>query len=863
MGFRDCLISAVNQGAITRAEADELGRQFDERFAQARLELGDGAAERAAREGLERELRAEAIERRRRALLQDQASRKNDAYVQSYRNVQGQADALDAVLNLLEHYGTGGTSSIHGRAKAIVSLAHGQLADVLSTFRRSRISGRRFNKPLADDVVREILGEATGKPEVKAMADAIAGVFEDLRLRFNAAGGQIGKLEGGYLPQHHHPRALLAAGRDKWKAFIRPRLDLDRMKDPLTGERLSPARLEQVLDAAFDNVATGGWANRRPSAVPFGRGALAGQRAEERFLHFRDAQAWLDYNREFGKGDPIRAVFDHINGMARDIAALEVLGPNPNAEIARLTQLVQREAAKAVAGRPSLYNMRSRSAAGVADQLGFIPWRIDSVYQYVRGRRAVSNQLATGFGNVRNLITSAVLGSASVLAAMTDPFIDAAARYLSGLPINRVHRAWFESFSQARRDQVVRSGIILDDFLNIMGDEARYAGRLAGAEWSRWIADRTLDLTLLNPITQGRRHVFARDFEAAMADNAALPFDALPAYFRRTMAGYGIDRTAWDVIRQTPQFRPRPDSAGFIRPIDVAELAEGPALPRVQQLLGIDAADQAAALVQTRAGVRRIAEQYLEMILGQTERAVPSGTIRARSLVTGNEPRGTIFGELREGALQFKSFGMSFMTLQWQAMMQELYSAPGVRGVARGAGYAGAITIGMTLGGMAALQLRNMAQGKDPLPLDDWRTWQQAMLTGGGFGVFGDFLWANTSRFGSGFAELLAGPTIGLIGDVKRLTWDNLLEAVRGENARPGRDAVNFLGRYTPLLSSAFYTRLAYRRVFLDQLQYLLDPEAHRAFRNQESRARQQGQGFWWRPGERAPERPPRLTGSP
>ncbi|MCC6890170.1 MAG: hypothetical protein IT536_16700 [Hyphomicrobiales bacterium] len=191
MAFRDCLISAVKQGAISKDEAEALGRYYDEEFAQARLALGDDAAAGAARAKMERELRAEAIERRRLVMLADAAQDRIAEYLAGYKNLAGRADVFDAVLNLIEHYGFAGTSSIKGRADAIVSLAHGEMADVLAAFRRSRLTGRRHNRPLFNDVVREALGEATGKPEAKAFAEAINSVIEALRTRFNAAGGAI------------------------------------------------------------------------------------------------------------------------------------------------------------------------------------------------------------------------------------------------------------------------------------------------------------------------------------------------------------------------------------------------------------------------------------------------------------------------------------------------------------------------------------------------------------------------------------------------------------------------------------------------------------------------------------------------
>jgi hypothetical protein len=47
---------------------------------------------------------------------------------------------------------------------------------------------------------------------------------------------------------------------------------------------------------------------------------------------FRDADAWLAYQEDFGGGgDIFSAMMGHINMMSKDIGAMEVLGPNPAA----------------------------------------------------------------------------------------------------------------------------------------------------------------------------------------------------------------------------------------------------------------------------------------------------------------------------------------------------------------------------------------------------------------------------------------------------------------------------------------------------------------------------------------------------
>lgn len=835
-GFNDCIRSAQQQGVLSEDEADALISRYEEHQASQRA-AGAGDPDGAAKTALAGELEAAAARKRQLAALAEQKRDEISGYLQSYRDRSGKPDVFNAAMNLLENFGYGaGTSSLAGSARAKFNLALADVADAHSVFRRSALSGRRMNKPLADDVVREMLGESTGKPQAQNLAGSFSKLFERLRTEFNEAGGNIGKIDGGYVPQDHNSTAALKAGYQGWHDYILPKLDLDKMRDPLTGGALTPERLDETLRVAWEHIATGGWSDREPQARPFGIGSLANQRAEHRFLQFKSADDWLAYNRDFGKGDPIQALVQHVKGMTRDIAAMERLGPNPGATIEWLKQVVQSEIGKHQTGKPSLYTPSKLSV----DPDKTMPWRIDAMYNYTRGQSVVSGKVASFFGSVRNVLTSAQLGGSSILAAAQDPFIDMAARHLSGLPVAKAMYGIAQAFSKEKREIAVRAGLGLDDFNHIMGEEARYAGTLGGAEWSRILADRTVHLNGLEPMTQGRKHIFGLDYMGAMADHREVGYDDLPMALRRTMADYGITDKDWDKLRAIEPFRPQPDSAGILRPVDVADKN------------------------------RRLAERYLEMIGGQTERAVPTGTGRSRSLLTGVAQRGTVLGEILQSGLQYKSFGLSFTTLQWQAMQQEIVagSAWGApwgaafavgAGVARGAGYAGSLAAALTLSGGLAMQIQSLAAGKDLQPMDT-RFWIAALQKGGGLGIMGDYLFADLSRFGHPMLETLAGPMVGLIADLAEPPFRLIQKQVEGQKTNPGREAIRLIGRYTPIASSFPVLRMAYRRMFLDQLQYLIDPEAHKYFRQQEQRLhRETGQGQFWRSGEMLPERMPEM----
>lgn len=853
MAFNDCVASALAQGEITQAEADDLIKRYAAHFSAAKAMREDMAgfkdAAEAAREALAKQLAADGA---RAKMLAKMGMEKRDEiidHLSTFRGPDGKPDVYEASMRLLEHFGFAGSSSVTGRAHAIVGITHGEIGDKLRNFERNFYTGMRHQAVLAGNVVSEMLGKATGSHEAKAFADAVAEQFEKLRTRFNAAGGDIGKIEGGYIPQFHDPVALLKAGFEKWRAAAREHFDPAKMRDPVSGEiGMTPERFEEALRPMFDQITTEGWATRKPETVPVGRGAIANQRQEHRFIAFKDPDSWLKYDQDFGHGDPIKAIFGHINSMSRDIAAMEILGPNPSSTIEQLQQIMLSEHGKWLAGdKNSLFSPTGFTVRGEKDAGKDAASKIGDLFYWMRGREVVRQGVADFYGNVRNVLTSAQLGSAVVTAAVVDPFIDRMARrqlgmaqselfgsnlkvYADGfaqLPIVRhALMPLVDHFTGRPRQEAARAGMVVDEFLHILGDQARYAGTLSGSVWSRWMADRTVTLTGLEPVTQARRSVFQLDLMGFMADHSGKAFGELPDLLRGKMEGYGFDARQWEVMRKVAHYTPNQGASGFLRPVDVAQID------------------------------RSIGERMVEMIGGETERAVPTTTMRSKAYLLGSRPKGTHGGEVLDGLLQYKSFGLSVVTLQAEAIAHEVAKF----GAARGASYAAQMMILTTLGGALGLQLKALINGKDTQPVDDPKFWAAAMANGGGMGIMGDFMFADVNRFGYSIAEQAAGPTVSLIGDMAKFTLGNAMELMQRKDTHVGHEAATNLGKYTPFASSAWYARLAYRRELIDQLDYLVDPAAHKRWRSEEQKmARDKGQRYWWKPGETAPDRAPEM----
>lgn len=207
---------------------------------------------------------------------------------------------------------------------------------------------------LGDDLGEVVRGEGTGDAAAKGLAQSMLAVMERSRQLFNAAGGDIPKLEGWFLPQVHDRGALLGAGKTKWVNDIFRQLDLPRIVDGETRQPLSREEIRKALGDIWENITSDGHGTQAANAAdpfggitgdPTGAKKLANQRQEHRFLHFKSADDWMAYQKQYGGGaDPFRAVMQHLTSMSKDIAAMRVLGTNPNRELSRLARFAMKQA---------------------------------------------------------------------------------------------------------------------------------------------------------------------------------------------------------------------------------------------------------------------------------------------------------------------------------------------------------------------------------------------------------------------------------------------------------------------------------------------------------------------------------------
>ena len=817
MSFRECIVNGEAEGSLTPEQSENARQLFDELEQEYTGRMSAAAAKaKAARETFDT-LQFQVTQRKRRKIQQIRAWKRVSMNLDEYRDLRGNVNYGRAALALIDKDELSRYSSVVQRQGAVERIALSKMDNVLATFRKTLIGATR-NKAKLQNLVREAFGEDTGDASAKELAQAWYASHEYLRKRFNAAGGSISRLENWGFPQAHDTLTVRKAGFTDWRDFVVERLDPSRMIDQTTGRPINPEKLEIALNNVYQTISLNGFNKLVPGSQAQGR-SLGNTRTDHRFLVFKNAESWMEYQSKFGSADPFDSMMGHIQNMARDIGMMEILGPNPKSTIKFLQDKIRIQAA----GDEALENAADRNAQV-----------LESLYLAAKNEtnRPIDGRFARTFAGLRQILQSAQLGSAALLAITGDINTQRITRQAAGLPVIPLIRQYLSLLSPLGAEEkgrlAVRLGLIADGWTSIASAQMRYTGDITGPEITRRIADFTMRATALSPITQAGRWAFGMEFLGFLADSVNKKFDELSPELRNTMERYNIAADHWDYMRSTELYEH--EGATFLSP-DYIE-----ARTDINPRLATD-----------------LATKLLEMIETETNFAVPSTSLRGRVALVDETRPGSVSGELVRSFGMYKAFAVTMVNTH----MMRAINQPGYKAKGR---YAADLVISMTVMGALGLQLKEISKGRDPRPMTDEAFWGAALLTGGGLGVFGDFLFSPTTAYGVDIKGTIAGPVAGFASDVINLTTGNLQEAVYGEDTKIASELINFAARYTPG-SSFWYARLASERLILDQLRLQTDPKARAKMRRLQTRYRKEfGQQYWWKPGEVQPRRSPDLS---
>jgi len=333
------------------------------------------------------------------------------------------------------------------------------------------------------------------------------------------------------------------------------------------------------------------------------------------------------------------------------------------------------------------------------------------------------------------------------------------------------------------------------------------------------MAESMFRVTGLQSWTSAQRQAFGLDFLWHLGSQTGKQLDDIEPKFQAMLRRYGITNDDWNVIRQSAL----EDHNGtmYFRPQNIYNL----------NIRG-DEAD-------------RLTTKVLEAMNTEMDFSVPVPDARTRAVATwGSKQRGSVAGEVARFTMMYKSFALT----QFFTHMN--------RG---GKVYPIALGIKLWIMGAMAIQLKEIAKGREPKDWDNPTFWGEAFFQGGGAGIFGDFIssMGASNRFGNSFAATLTGTGGVFLEDTVKMAmsaYGVATDPLTGDDTNLGREAVRFAKKYTPF-NNVWFARTATERLVWDNLQSWADPKSAANWnRYEQKRKTEFGQEYWWEHGDTYPQ---------
>jgi hypothetical protein len=757
-----------------------------------------------------KEMKAEYALKRQRIELTIAAHDRIENFLNEQLNAKS-GDAIKAVSRLLD-FDTrgGGYTSVQSWYNAVRNEAFSNLIKTWEAI-PGNFFGLYEDAQGRNDLWKEIHGEASGNATAKAGADAWKKTTEELRQRFNAAGGQVGKLEDWAKPQHHSQYRVSAAGVEKWIADTMPKLDRSKYVG-LDGTQMSDSEVQEFLYHAYDSIITDGLNKQEPGNVA-GSGVIANRNSASRQLYFKDAAAAGQYNSLYGELSLPSLLSNHVNRMARDIALTERLGPNSAATF-------------------KYFNDRAlldeRRQGGDADKLNASAKLNEHLFDAVAGKDQVLNQkIANRFQAFRNWLTAAKLGKV-VLTAFSDEAGMMATAFANKIPYTETLLNELKMVAPGESRQFAEHSALGLDAK--MGHLNRFAQEDFGSSFSGKMASTVMRLSGAERMWAARRQGMGVTIMSSLGkltrtlEHAS---DLTPAD-HGVIAGKGLTDTTWQVWR-----RAQPEDWGrssqVLTPKSIWSIPD-------EQLK--DLGDPTA--LKREASTQLLAHTLEEAGMG----AMDTGPRQRAASLAGTQ-RGSIGGEMWRSINLFRSFTFSMMQKHWGRAA----SMPGISKWK----YLAPLSIYGTVIAAATNEMRNLLAGEDPDPLvgkGAWQNWGKAAMRGAGLGIFGDFFYDTTTGGDKSFAAAMGGPALGEMEDIYNLTWGAAVKKSQGQRTDEAAKLIRFASGNLPI-ANMWYTQQAMNHILWNNLQEAASPGyLARMQARQESNF---GKSYYWRPGETLP----------
>lgn len=824
--MRQECINAVQQAAQRTLTAREIQNIEDRIYRNMRqLARNDPAswrqmtdAERLRRAGqlAADELQQEAGLKRRRVALTIAARQRLDAFINGYQGTDGKLGALNRTIAFSAD-GKSNFLSVESRGKATRDYALSQIQEAFEA-----VDPRFFHlfedEKGVRDLVFEIRGQDTGNVKAKKGAKAWADVTELLRRRFNDAGGDIGYLENWGIPQHHSMEKVGRATREQWVSDVIGKLDRKYyIKED--GQLMSDAEVTAFLGEAYNTIATGGLNKLSDSGMRLS-GARANRGNASRQIHFKDADSYLEYQRQYGDRSLWEVMIGHLEGISKDIALVETYGPNPDHVFRSILDEVTAEIATANPQRTGQVKRQANST--------------ENLYNFISGKtQPIANpHIAQWSDNIRNWLVASRLGSA-LLASFSDLGTMYLSAKVTNLPMNQLFRNQLEAMDPTNRTELARArraGLAME---SLLGSVNRWAMDNMGPSKARWAATAVMRASGLTAWSDAHKRAYGVTMMGSLGEVVSRSSDlrSLDDADFRILKSKGITEQDFSVWKLADQEDWGKGNNTMLTPESIMRIPD-------------DAVKHLGAPERVKFEAMR---KLLGAVAEEVDMAVITPGAREQMFTGGGLQRGTWKGEVVRSFFLFKSFPIAVVMRHWSRALK-MPSAGGR------AAYIGTFIASTTILGALSMQINDLISGRNPKNVAGEHAakfWVNALLKGGGLGLYGDFLFSDHTRYGGGALATMLGPVAGLVDDVVKLGQGIPLNAVEGKPEQTGGDLVK-LGKGVIPGANLWYAKAALDHMIFNQLQEYFSPGY---LRKVEQRSKKEfNQTYWWRPQDVTPQ---------
>lgn len=656
--------------------------------------------------------------------------------------------------------------------------------------------------------IHEIDAEAPNLDNIPDEAVQIAKIIrkynESLRRLANSYGADIGKISG-YLVKQTHDAGRILRDRTGWYDFMGENLDWDRSFPDTVGD---PKARKKILDDLYVSLSSGVHLASKADAVSTGFKGMANigkKMSHERVLHFKDATAEYKYAREYGAGKLTEGVIYGIEKMAQDTGILMQLGPNAENNLNRLKESL----------------LKKVKAEGNPEKLAKVNKKIDramnTFWPQVNGLARVPGNaiLADVSQTTRAVQMWSKLGGAMLSSVADIPAYAADVRYGGGTMLSGMGEAVESVITSVPAKDQARMGAALSVFHDglLSATTKRFDATDSRAGKTSAITSVFFKMTGLRWFTDQLRTGYARARAHELTFFKDIAWDGLSEGKKRTLGLYGIDADSWGVVKQG--ISEGADGRAYMTPEAVAELPDEVFAAYLEKR-----GDKATkrSIYDAR---NEIESQFRTYFYDRAMTAVLEPDAKTRGYLFGDTRPGTVDGELRRHIMLFKSFTA---TVIQKPLAREVYGygATSLREAAANrngemVGLANFIAWNVAFGYLA-MTSKDLVKGRTPRDPRDWQTFLAAAAQGGGFGIYGDFLFGDLkNRYGGSATSTLLGPTAG--------TFDSLINITQkwrdGEDA--AAEAYRTLINHTPFIN-LFYTKWALDYLILSNMAEAMSP---------------------------------------